>query len=58
MRGCRAGPSFLFELYERGGYHAGNGVGTGEGDERARYFAHDADGAAAVDEVDVIFMEC
>lgn len=57
MRGCRAGAAFLFKLYQRGGYYAGNGVRTRKGDERAGYFAHDANGAAAIDEVDIMFVE-
>ncbi len=51
------GPTFLLKLYKRVGDYTRDGVGTGERDERAGYFAHDADGAAAVDEVDAVLVE-
>ena len=34
-----------------------DGIGSGEGDERAGYFAHEADCAAAVDELGVCGVE-
>ena len=57
MCGLGARPTLLLKLYEGGGDNAGNRVRAREGDERAGYFAHDADGAAAVDEVDVVLVE-
>lgn len=57
VRRSGAGATFLFELYERRRYDTEDGVGTREGDERAGYFAHDADCAAAVDELDAMLVE-
>ena len=57
MGGRGPWPTLLFKLDERAGYDARDGVGTREGDERASYFAHDADRAAAVDEVDAVLVE-
>ena len=52
-----AGATFLFELYEGRRYDTEDGVGTREGDKRAGYFAHDADCATAVDELDAVLVE-
>ena len=57
VRGSGAGTAFLFELHERRRYDAEDGVGAREGDERAGYFAHDADCATAVDELDAMLVE-
>lgn len=46
--------AFLLELYQGLWDNAVYGVGTGEGDERACDFAHEAGGAAAVDEGDFV----
>lgn len=42
---------FLFEAHEGRGDDAVHAVRAGERDEGAGYFAHEADGAAAIDEV-------
>ena len=52
-----AGAAFLFELHKGCWDYAGDRVGAREGDECAGYFSHDADGTAAVDEVDAVLME-
>ena len=57
VRGRGARSAFLFELHEGRRYDAEDGVGTREGDEGAGYFAHDADCAATVDELDAMLVE-
>lgn len=55
--GVRGGAAFLLVLDERAGDDAVDGGGPGEGDEGPGEFAHEADGAAAVDEGAVLGVE-